>query len=121
MVAVSAAAEVVGVPALSSVAVGGTAARTRRLTVSRRTACRWEEASTAIVAAVGRGATHVPDAATGGAGGGVCVLCVVVVVVGQAGMGDVLWRVGRLKWWIEAKAQIRLRRGTSSMGWVSWW
>ena len=42
---------------------------------------------------------------------------VVVVVVGQAGMGDVLWRVGRLKW-IEAKAQIRLCRGTSSMGYL---
>lgn len=74
MVAVSAAAEVVGVAALSSAAVGATAARTRRLTVERRTEWRWEEASTAIVAAVGRGATHVPDAAMGGAGGGVCGL-----------------------------------------------
>jgi hypothetical protein len=74
VVAVSAAAEVVEVAALSSAAVGGTAARTRRPTVSRRTACRWE-ASTAIVAAVGRGATHVPDAATGGAVGVVCGCC----------------------------------------------
>jgi hypothetical protein len=48
----------------------------------------------------------------------VFVCCVVLVVVGggQAGMGDVLWRVGRLKWWIEAMGQIRLCRGTSSMG-----
>lgn len=46
------------------------------------------------------------------------VLFVVVVdVVSQAVMGDVLWRVGRLKW-IEAKAQIRVCQCLSSMGYV---
>lgn len=68
---VAAAAEVEDVAALSSAAVGGTAARARTPTASRRTACR-REASTAIVAAVGRGATHVPDAVTGEAVGVVC-------------------------------------------------
>lgn len=38
---------------------------------------------------------------------------VVGVVVGQAVMGDVLWRVGRLKW-IEAKGQFRVCRCMSS-------
>mgnify|MGYP001581539285 CR=1 FL=1 len=67
---VDAAVEVADVAAASA-AVGGAAARARTPTVSRRTACR-REASTAIVAAVGRGATHMPDAATGEAVGVVC-------------------------------------------------
>ena len=61
---VAAAAEVVDVAAPS-------AARATTPIVSRRMASR-REASTAIVAAVGRGATHVPDAVAGEAVGVVC-------------------------------------------------
>lgn len=66
--------------------------------MSRRTAGRWE-ASRAIVAAVGRGATHVPDAAADEAGEVLfCGLLWLLLSFGQAVTGDVLWRVSRLKW-----------------------
>lgn len=107
----AAAAEVVDV-AVSSAAVGTTAARARRPIVSRRTACRWE-ASEAIVAAVGRGATHVPDAAAGGVGEVLfCGLLWLLSSFRQAVKGNVLWRVGRLKW-IGEEAQFRICRGVT--------